>query len=215
MADYHSYIYDRNARRIVGDFEGAYRNCPDTWPNQHDVHLQKYQSVIRLAHRIGPAARVADIGCGYGDFVALLRQERIDAVGYEIAAAAIEKGRERLGLGERLQVADLLKGIPTPDRSFDVVALFGVFWFLLGNVDQALRELQRILKPGGVLVASLSMVPDPIGREVVANYDDFLRHLRSRFDVREALLTYDSSAVAAGKPLAECPTDMVAYCHAR
>ncbi len=215
MADYHSYIYDRNARRIVGDFDGAYRNCDDTWPSQHDVHLQKYQSVIRLAHRLGPAAQVADIGCGYGDFVALLCQEKIDAVGFEIAASAVARGRERFGLGERLQTGDLLQGIPALDRSFDIVVLFGVFWFLLSDVDKALRELQRVLKPGGVLVASLSMVADPIGREVVANYDDFLRHLRSRFDVREALLTYDSGAVAAGKRLAECPTDMVAYCYAR
>ncbi len=213
MADYHNYIYDTKKRQIVGDFEGAYRNCEDTWPSQHDVHLHKYQSVLHLVKKLGPTTTLADIGCGYGDYVALLRQHGVNATGYEIAAAAVEKGRERFKLGEHIQVGDLTEGIPAPAASYDVVVLFGVFWFLLNDLDHALGELCRLLRPGGTLVASISMVNNPIGGEVLSSYEDYIRHLRRRFVVSETALYYDAKQLQASRLLAECSTDMVAYCH--
>ena len=89
VADYHSYIYDTTGRRILGDFEGAYRDCDDVWPTQHDVHTLKYRTVMHIMKSLGPRARLADIGAGYGDFVDVLLREGVDATGYEIAATAV------------------------------------------------------------------------------------------------------------------------------
>jgi SAM-dependent methyltransferase len=215
VADYHSYIYDTAGRRIVGDFEGAYRDCEDVWPTQHDVHTLKYRTVIHIMKSLGPGARLADIGAGYGDFVDVLLREGLDATGYEIAATAVARGRDRFGLGERLQVGDLKAGIPAPDAGFDVITLFGVFWFLLDRLDEAMAEVKRLMKPGGTFVVSMGMVPNPIGGEIVNSYDDFIGHLRHHFDVREAMLAYLHAELAGGKPLPECTTDMVVYCRAK
>lgn len=212
MADYHSYIYDTTGRRVIGDFEGAYRNCQDVWPSQHDVHSLKYQTVVHLMKALGPGARLADIGAGYGDFVALLLKEGLNVTGYEISPTGVERGRQRFGFSDRLQVGDLKSGISAPDGAFDVVTLFGVFWFLLDSIDAAMQEVRRLTKPGGAFVVSISMVPNPIGAEVVGSYDDFLGHLQRHFRVREAMMIYLPGELAAGKPLADCATDMVVYC---
>ena len=45
MADYHQYVIDVKGRKILGDFDGAYRNCNDVWPGQHDINAMKFRIV--------------------------------------------------------------------------------------------------------------------------------------------------------------------------
>jgi SAM-dependent methyltransferase len=212
MAEYHKYIYDRGNRRIIGDFEGAYRECGDVWGSQHDTHIFKFQWVLWEALRRGDGTRVLDVGAGYGDFVARLLDAGVDAAGVEISATAVARGRERHGLGDRLRVGDLKEGLDVADASQDLVVVYGVFWFLLDRLDACLAELDRVLKPGGQLFCSLSMTADPIGKEIVGSYEDFAGVLRRRFSIAECMVNHDAASLAAGKPLSECPTDMVARC---
>lgn len=212
MANYHKFIYDTDGRKIIGDFEGAYSTCDDVWPSQHHTDLFKHRFVAHLLKSLGPEAKLADIGAGYGDYVAALIREGLNATGYEISPTAVERGRARFQLGDRLQVASLKDGIPAPDRSFDIVSLFGVLWYLLDRLDESMQEVKRVLTPGGRFVVSLSMVRDPIGGEVMGSYDDLLVLLRRHFSVRQAIVSYLNEDIADGKPLAQCATDMVVYC---
>lgn len=213
--DYHRFIYDLEQRRIVGDFDGAYRACDDVWPSQHDVHLQKFRWVHdrarQVQQRVNRPARVLDVGAGYGDFVASLRADAIDARGVEVSEAAVRRGRERFDLGERLQVADLRTGLPFDTASFDIVVLYGVLWFLLDHLDASLAELHRVVRPDGWLAASVAIPPNPIGGEVLSNADDFHRILRRRFVVQEAVQVYDAAALAAGRSHGDAVLDQVAY----
>lgn len=210
MSDYHDYIYDLGARRIVGDFEGAYANVDDVWPSQHDVHILKFRTVRRIAQETG--GRVLDIGAGYGDFVADLAAAGVAARGVEISPTAVARGIERHP-GIDLRVGDLRSGLPFADASHDIVVLFGVMWYLLDSVDACLREIRRVLRPGGLLAASLSMPEGtPIGSEVIGSYDDFVAILQRHFSVRETLLCHGHNDLRAGLPLSRCRTDMVALC---
>jgi SAM-dependent methyltransferase len=211
--DYHKYIYDAGARKIVGDFDAAYRNCGDVWPSQHQVDILKFRAVEQMARGRSPQARILDIGAGYGDFVALLLAQGFEATGVEISPAAVRKGQERFGLEEgRLLIGDLKKGLPFPDHAFDVVVLFGVFWFLLDSLDFCLGEIHRLLPPDGVFAVSISIPDDPIGKETLGNREDFIAILRRRFVVTETALVYDHLDLQAGLPLSACKTDMVAFC---
>jgi SAM-dependent methyltransferase len=216
MADYHKYIYDRENRKILGDFEGAYSACGDVWASQHDTHIVKFQWVLWEALRRGPSARVLDIGAGYGDFVAMLLRQGVDAAGIEISPSAVRKGRQTHRLPEdRLRVGDLGQGLDLPDASMDIVVVYGVFWFLLDRLDFCLGELDRILVPGGSIFCSLSMTADPIGGEIVGSYPDFVEVLRRRFTVAEAFVNADANALAKGQALDGCPTDIVVRCAKR
>jgi demethylmenaquinone methyltransferase/2-methoxy-6-polyprenyl-1,4-benzoquinol methylase len=72
----------------------------------------------------------------------------------DINAAMLERGRDRL-LDEGIVSVDFVRAdaevLPFPDRAFDVVAIA----FGLRNVtdkDRALRDMRRVLKPGGRLL---------------------------------------------------------------
>ena len=109
--------------------------------------------------------RVLDLAGGTGDIAALLLP-RVGPAG-EIVLADINADMLRVGR-DRLLDRGLLKGLqwtqanaealPFPEASFDAVTIA----FGLRNItdkDQALREMHRVLKPGGrVLILEFSKV---------------------------------------------------------
>lgn len=109
--------------------------------------------------------RVLDLAGGTGDIAALLLP-RVGAAGKvvvaDINAEMLHAGRDRLldrGLLQGLRWAQVnAEALPFPDASFDAVTIA----FGLRNVtdkDQALREMRRVLKPGGrVLILEFSKV---------------------------------------------------------
>lgn len=106
---------------------------------------------------VRPGQRVLDLAGGTGDMAALFA-ERVGADGTVVLAdinlAMMEVGRDRLldrGLANVEYVTADAEALPFPDASFDVVSI----GFGLRNVtrkDQALREMLRVLVPGGRLL---------------------------------------------------------------
>lgn len=109
--------------------------------------------------------RVLDLAGGTGDIAALVLP-RVGATGEivvaDINAEMLHAGRDRLldrGMLQGLRWAQVnAEALPFPDESFDAVTMA----FGLRNVtdkDQALREMQRVLKPGGrALILEFSKV---------------------------------------------------------
>ena len=97
-----------------------------------------------------------DLGCGLGyDSVEFLsRGVRVTAV--DISASAVSLARQHLAIegveAEALDVANALD-LPYADESFDAVWSDGVLYYT-GNMPRALREVWRVLKPGGRAIIS-------------------------------------------------------------
>ena len=110
-----------------------------------------------------PRAAVLDLCCGTGDFLLLLA-ERLGPggrlVGVDFCAPMLSRAADRLaaaGMGDRVR---LLEGDVTrlgmlADASFDL-ATVGFGLRNVANLDAALKEAFRLLRPGGVL-ASLDL----------------------------------------------------------
>ena len=216
-SDYHEYIYDVEKRRLRGDFEGAYANCDDVWPTQHQLDLPHFVYLKGLvgdrARSLGRRVRVLDVGCGYGDLVCeLSRLYDCEALGLEISASAVRKGHERLGLDLPLAVGDINQGLPTATAVFDIVLVLGVLWFLLERIDFCFDELDRTAAPGAEFIFSLHVPANPIGGEIIGSYDDFLNLLRRRFDVVDGFKFYQPAALQSSRSLAETPDDMLVRC---
>ena len=128
----------------------------------HFIHLDQpvgRWNYIRIANEIAqrvPRGRLLDWGCGFGQMTYLLRRRGFDVTPYDV--------------GEEVRLPDLpltrdlgmVRGshptmLPFPDGSFDTVLSCGVLEHVdefsePGNEIQSLREIRRVLRPGGQFV---------------------------------------------------------------
>jgi ubiquinone/menaquinone biosynthesis C-methylase UbiE len=114
-------------------------------------------SAAYLVPELKPGQELLDVGCGPGtitaDLAGLVAPGRVTAVdsSAEVVAqaerTAVEAGVEGIVFG----TADV-HALPYPDDSFDVVHAHQVLQHVADPV-QALREMRRVCRPGGVVAA--------------------------------------------------------------
>lgn len=100
--------------------------------------------------------RVLEIGVGHGTDLKQFARAGADCHGIDLADTHLRLAAlnfEHEGLPVSLQKADAA-ALPFPDASFDVVYSFGVL-HIIPDVDRALSEIRRVLKPGGVLLTAV------------------------------------------------------------
>ena len=98
--------------------------------------------------------RVLDVGCAAGALSAAMVERGASVVGLDVNEALVERARKRLGNRARFHVADLAEPLEfLPDASFDVVTASLVLHYLR-DWGPPLRELRRVLRPGGALLIS-------------------------------------------------------------
>jgi ubiquinone/menaquinone biosynthesis C-methylase UbiE len=110
------------------------------------------------ALRLPSGSRCLDIGCGPGIATVALAQRDFAVFAVDLVEAQLERVRQRAtagGLASRVVtgVGDI-HDLPFPDRSFDFVLVIGVMEWL-EHPDKPLREISRVLKPGGHAILSV------------------------------------------------------------
>jgi SAM-dependent methyltransferase len=94
--------------------------------------------------------RVLEIGCGMGTDGAQFAKAGAIYTGIDLTDAAVELARKRFqvsGLKGEFRVADAER-LDFPDASFDLVYSHGVLHHT-PDIEAAVREIHRVLKPGG------------------------------------------------------------------
>lgn len=140
------------------------------------------------------AERVLDVAVGTGDLALemLKRNKAQRVVGIDLSEGMMQIGREkaaRNGYSERVvfEAASALE-LPYPDASFDAVTCaYGIRNF--SDPDQGLREMQRVLRPGGqLIILEFSLPQNPFIRWM---YDFYFNQVMTRIG---SLITKDRSA---------------------
>jgi SAM-dependent methyltransferase len=100
---------------------------------------------------------VAEVGCGYGGVLRLLRQARTDVVGLDISDFALSQVRG-VDPWQALVAGDVAR-LPFASGPVGLLLAFEVLEHIASPHD-AVVELARVLRPGGLLVAT---TPNPAG----------------------------------------------------
>ncbi len=135
---------------------------PDIYTHgHHDSVLRSHRwrtaenSAGYLLDSLRPGQDLLDVGCGPGTVTVDLAR-RVDpgsVVGLDRAPEVIEEAeqlRARAGLGNVTFAVGDVYSLTAADDSFDVVHAHQVLQHLSRPVD-ALREMQQVLRPGGIL----------------------------------------------------------------
>ena len=100
--------------------------------------------------------RLLDCGCGTGNNLLLLR-EHGRAFGIDITYSGLAYARDH---GERLVAQASATDLPFPEAAFDLVGSFDVIYALDdAGAARALREMYRVMRPGGYLVLNVAALP--------------------------------------------------------
>jgi SAM-dependent methyltransferase len=145
-------------------------NAIETHSSQSALFAERYERLTldpyascfaysrrRLKERIdrlltsGEGRRLLDVGCGTGHHLAELGGRGFEVSGVDGSAEMLDHAR-RLNPGRDLRVADV-EALPFADATFDVVLSVEVLRYL-PRPRQAIAEMARVLKPGGMALVT-------------------------------------------------------------
>lgn len=122
----------------------------DRWSFYNQASLRETRRRLALK----PGEHLLDVGCGTGLLLATLAESIPGArlSGVEPSSGMLAVARERLGGSAKLAQGPA-EALPFPDGHFDVVVSTSAFHYFR-QPRTAVREMSRVLRPGGRLVIS-------------------------------------------------------------
>lgn len=110
---------------------------------------------------------VLELGCGQGNSTVLLVRHGLDVLATDISSAATEHTQKRCNV--KIQQVDIRKKLPFDDESFELIAAdLCLHYFTDKKTVEIMKEIKRILRPGGHLFARVNSTEDEkVGGEII------------------------------------------------
>ena len=114
----------------------------------------------RLAREVGKLGPICDMGCGPGQIARYLHRQGVDTLGVDLSPRMVAEA-QRLNPEVHFHQGDMLC-LPDADDSWGgIAAFYCIIHIPREQIVDALREMKRVLKPGGVLLVTFH-----IGHEI-------------------------------------------------
>jgi ubiquinone/menaquinone biosynthesis C-methylase UbiE len=141
----------------AGEFAERYRDLNGDVYGSCFTYSRRRLDVLleRFLPRQGGGLSLLDVGCGTGYHMASLRERGFKVAGIDGSEEMLEHARTN-NPGAEIRKADV-EAIPFPDASFDFVVCIEVLRYLPESVA-CIQEMARVLKPGGVCLATATPV---------------------------------------------------------
>ncbi|MCL4120651.1 UNVERIFIED_CONTAM: hypothetical protein GTU68_046873 [Idotea baltica] len=142
---------------ISGDYDGLNRVI------SFGIDIKWRKKVVKIVKENNPQS-VLDIATGTGDLaINLAETNATKIVGLDISSGMLDIGKEKIkrkGLDAKIEmVLGDSENMPFDDNSFDAITVaFGVRNF--ETLENGLKEILRVLKPGGSFVILETSMPD-------------------------------------------------------
>ena len=143
----------QTAQKILDDVKQTYN---DIAPDFDKTRAYVWPGIKAFVKYVGPNDKVLDLGCGNGKLRLLFKDVKIDYTGADNSSALLKLAGDKADLalpGQKFAEAEVFN-LPFVDNSFDAVFFLAVLHHIPGKDLRlkTLREINRVLKPGGVLV---------------------------------------------------------------
>lgn len=129
------------------------------------MNTRSYSATLRVLE-LGPGERLLELGYGTGKFLEMLKRSVPDAsvAGVAPSQTMQRTASDRLAVLPGVDLREIRIGferpLAWPDSSFEVVVAIHSFQFWTDPLE-SIREIRRVLKPGGRLVLVLRAHPNP------------------------------------------------------
>ena len=146
---------DRINKRLVYIQKEATSNFwEEQWDSadiEHEVRSKKIDFLVLPNTRkyLPPGSKILEGGCGIGDYVYSLTKNGFDCIGIDFAEKTINKIKKIVPEVD-VRVGDVRK-LEFSDNFFDGYWSMGVIEHFFEGYDVILKEMRRVLRPGGYL----------------------------------------------------------------
>ncbi|MBW7452498.1 class I SAM-dependent methyltransferase [Paenibacillus sepulcri] len=135
--------------------------------NSHESNLSyPDENLVRISHRLFQKethAKILDYGFGSGSNLIHLAQKGFELHGVEISETAIRNLKDKLSKMDMPAHLHSIrdKKIPYEDQFFDVVVAWQVLYYNdWSSLEMAIKEIDRILRPGGIFLGTMGAIGD-------------------------------------------------------
>jgi SAM-dependent methyltransferase len=147
----------------TNDVQSSYDRLADEYARRIYDELQHKPMDRQLLDRFATSVReegvVCDLGCGPGQVARYLQGCGIHVVGVDLSLRMIEQAR-RLNPGIAFSQDDMRALTVAPNTWAGIAAFYAIVNLPPDDVVQALREMMRVLRPGGLLLLSFHIGED-------------------------------------------------------
>ena len=177
------------SQQIAGLYSDTYfeREFPaDQAATQIDLIQRR---LARIEGEIG-IGRLLDVGCGVGRFLLVARQRGWEAVGLDVAPAAVQQAAANSGAV--VLHGDLSRARPAGMAPFDVVSMWDVFEHLMDPVGD-LRRVHHWIRPGGLVVIQTQNANGVTAAWMRRRWEQFVEYHLFHFSTRTLRLALDAA----------------------
>jgi ubiquinone/menaquinone biosynthesis C-methylase UbiE len=145
------------AGQKTGEVQAGYDRVADEYARHLYDELRHKpldrQLLDRFAERVKGAGLVCDLGCGPGQIASYLHERGVTVCGVDLSPGMIEQAR-RLNPGIEFVQGNML-ALPVEDEAWaGIAAFYAIVNFPPDDLSTVIREMQRVLQPGGWLLMS-------------------------------------------------------------
>ena len=147
------YWVDPQTWEFRGDFEGIFSDFEDPWNCRERINSLERKVLTTIAS-FEEHDSVLDVGCGLGVYTEMLRRSTRanQAVGIDVSPTAVEKAA-KINPQCEFKVVDLMKDqLSFSPKSFSLIVVTEVLWYVLPKLKEIFVDLHGILKDDGILL---------------------------------------------------------------
>jgi SAM-dependent methyltransferase len=135
--------------QVAAEYAEKFKDEMDDKPFDRDC-------LDRLAREVGDLGPICDLGCGPGQIARYLHSRSVSTLGVDLSPRMVAEA-QRLNPDIPFHQGDMLS-LPDPDHSWGgIAAFYCIIHIPRGKIVDALREMKRVLKPGGILLVTFHL----------------------------------------------------------